>query len=156
MPAIPTCSLLLTVDGWALGALIWAIPPKETSRRYGHETWELARLWLADQLPRNSETWFIGRAIRHVRAEHPHTRHLVSYADPAHGHVGIIYRASNWTFDGMTDGERKTPRFDYYFGHRRLGRQAHAVGRSVVKVRRTAKYRYSFCLAPREHQKAAA
>lgn len=151
MPAIVTCCLLLTVDQWSVGAVVWAIPPRETIRRYQHSTWELARLWLTDELPRNSETWLIGRSIRHVRSQHPAVKHLVSYADPKQGHVGIIYRASNWTFDGMTDSERKTPRFDYFFGNRRLGRRAHAVGRTVVKVRRSSKYRYSFCLAPAEH-----
>ena len=40
-------------------------------------------------------------------------RIVVSYADPAFGHVGYIYRALNFHYAGWTDMERKTPRYDY-------------------------------------------
>src|SRR4029077_538726 len=44
-----------------LGTIVFALPPRETSKRYGGETWELARLWLDDAVPQNAETWFIAR-----------------------------------------------------------------------------------------------
>lgn len=143
MPAVVPCSLSLTVDGWVKGALVWAIPPKETEQRYGCETWELARLWLADELPHNSESWFIGRAIKHVRQKHPSVGALVSYADPSAGHIGTIYKATNWHYEGMTDSERSVPRWDYYLGNRRVGR---ATRGNVTKRRRQPKHRYSMLL----------
>ena len=147
MPAIATCSLLLTDGTWNTGALVWAMPPRETSRRYGHETWELARLWLSDVLPRNSETWFISRAVRHVKAKHPEICHLVSYADPSRGHRGTIYLAANWIEEDRTDSERKTPRFDYFFGTRKISRGKRAAGLSgIVRRSRVSKYRFSLCL----------
>ena len=144
MPGVVPCALLLEVGGWARGALVFALPPKETEVRYGCTVWELARLWLTDELPRNSETWVIGRAVRHVRAQHREVALLVSYADPAVGHLGTIYRAANWTYDGMTDSDRKTPRFDYVRGGRRLGRQR-GLG-NLEKRRRLPKHRFIYSL----------
>lgn len=69
---------------------------------------ELNRLWLDDELPRNSESWFVSRTLKMLPP-----RIVVSYADPLFGHYGIIYRALNFHYAGWTDMERKTPRFDY-------------------------------------------
>lgn len=69
---------------------------------------ELNRLWLDDELPRNSESWFVSRTLRMLPP-----RIVVSYADPVHGHYGYIYRALNFHYAGWTDMERKTPRYDY-------------------------------------------
>lgn len=32
---------------------------------------------------------------------------LVTYADEGEGHTGVIYRATNWTFDGRTKPETR-------------------------------------------------
>lgn len=146
MPAIPMCALALTADGWIQGALIWALPPRETIVRYQGETWELARLWLSDVLPRNSESWFIGRAIRHLKSHHPQVQCLVTYADPSVGHEGIIYKATNWQYEGLTDQDRKTPRSDYYSRGKRLGRASHVKG-DVVRRARVPKHRFSMRLS---------
>ena len=142
MPAIVPCAMSLTVDGWIKGALVWAVPPKETNQRYGCETWELARLWLSDELPKNSETWFIAKAVRHVRQAHREIGCLVSYADPSVGHRGTIYYAANWLYEGMTDSDRKTPRWDYLYGMKRLGRS----GRGDGRVARQPKHRFIYRL----------
>lgn len=69
---------------------------------------ELNRLWVDDAWPRNSESWFVSRALKMLPP-----LIVVSYADPVHGHLGYIYRALNFNYAGWTDMERKTPRFDY-------------------------------------------
>jgi hypothetical protein len=69
---------------------------------------ELNRLWVADDLPRNSESWFISRALALLPP-----KIILSYADTAAGHMGYVYRASNFHYAGWTDMDRKTPRFDY-------------------------------------------
>lgn len=69
---------------------------------------ELNRLWVSDSEPANTKSWFVSRALRCLPP-----RLVVSYADPAYGHVGYIYRALNFNYAGWTDMERKTPRFDY-------------------------------------------
>ncbi len=69
---------------------------------------ELNRLWVHDDYPRNTESWFVSRALAMLPA-----RIVVSYADPVYGHAGYIYRALNFSYAGWTDMERKTPRYDY-------------------------------------------
>lgn len=69
---------------------------------------ELNRLWVHDSCPRNSESFFVSRALR---ALDPFL--VVSYADTAWGHVGTVYRALGFRYAGWTDMERKTPRYDY-------------------------------------------
>ncbi len=108
------CTLILGMrkkDAWSefIGIVVFALPPRETSKRYGGETWELARLWLDDSVPQNAETWLIAKAVKYIRQNCPLVRILVSYADPSAGHGGTIYKAANWIADGRTDQERKTP-----------------------------------------------
>lgn len=67
----------------------------------------LARLWLHDDLPRNSETHVIGRTLKLVQRRwlevHPprfleqpyHIVKVISYSDLAY-HTGTIYRAANF------------------------------------------------------------
>jgi hypothetical protein len=69
---------------------------------------ELNRLWVSDDLPRNSESWFVSRALALLPP-----KIVLSYADTAAGHCGYVYRALNFNYAGWTDMERKTPRFDY-------------------------------------------
>lgn len=70
---------------------------------------ELGRFVLLDEVPANGETWFLARALEHVRAAG--VVGVVSFSDPitrtaldgqvVHpGHVGTIYQASNARFLG--------------------------------------------------------
>jgi hypothetical protein len=159
-PGVVTCILVMTtakrlVDCYDLyqnhvGCLVFAMPPAQTAIRYGGTTWELARLWIDDALPKNSESWFIGQAVKHVRAKHKEVEYLISYADPAHGHSGIIYKASNWIADGMTDEGRKTPRVDYESGGKHYSRMGHLPkGAEYKLVYRTSKHRFLYRLCPK-------
>ena len=69
---------------------------------------ELNRLWVDDRMPRNTESWFIARALKLLPP-----LIVVSYADTKFDHFGHMYRASNFYYAGYTDMERKTPRYDY-------------------------------------------
>jgi hypothetical protein len=44
-------------------------------------------------------------ALRLLRKQSPGLRLVVSYADPAHGHVGILYQAGGWGYVGRTRPE---------------------------------------------------
>ncbi len=101
-PAVVTVRLGLYVDDVIRGVLLFGHGPKQISVRYGGMTWELSRLWIDDCVPRNAETWMIGKAIRYVRRNHREVKHIVSYADPSAGHTGTIYRAANFRSDGRT------------------------------------------------------
>lgn len=69
---------------------------------------ELNRLWVHDDMPHNTESWFVSRALALLPP-----KIVLSYADTAAGHMGIVYRAVNFYYAGWTDMDRKTPRFDY-------------------------------------------
>ena len=148
-PGVCTQILMLERDGMPLGCIIFALPPRETSKRYNANTWELARLWLEDDIPSNAETFVIGRAIRWLRRNRQEVECLVSYADPSVGHGGTIYRASNWIADGRTDDERKSPRFDYGDARtgRRYSRRSHVpADAEIVRLPRVSKHRFYYRL----------
>lgn len=97
---------------------------------------ELNRLWVHDALPRNTESWFVARALKMLPP-----RIIVSYADPKFGHYGYVYRALNFNYAGWTDMERKT-RFDYIpVDTTKHTRDAFRTG-IAYRVRRIAKVKY--------------
>lgn len=101
---------------------------------------ELNRLWVRDELGRNAESFLVSRALKLIPSSI-----VISYADTAEGHVGIVYRALGFNYAGWTDMDRKTPRFDYIVPGRH-SRDAYRSGskatRWTEKVRRTPKARY--------------
>jgi hypothetical protein len=97
---------------------------------------ELNRVWVSDSRPKNTETFFIGACLRLLP---PFI--VCSYADTAVGHTGYIYRAGNWNYAGMTDADRKTPRYDYVPNNGKHSRDAFRSG-EYTKVRRKPKHRY--------------
>lgn len=110
----------------------------------------LTRLWLADDLPRNSESMVLATVQRELR-RHTSVRFLLSYADPSQGHVGTVYQAANWLYTGLSE---PTPLYDLGDGVPHHNRSlAHALGtRSVRHLRshgvevslvpQSAKHRY--------------
>lgn len=78
----------------------------------------LTRLWLSDELPWNSESRVIGIVLRALK-NHTEIKFLVSYADPAAGHVGYVYQATNWTYTGLSDA---TPLYQVGSDHPRHAR----------------------------------
>lgn len=88
-----------------VGAMIYGkLGMANAWKKYGNsidEVMELRRLVLVDDTPKNSESYFIGRTLRWLKANTAVTT-IVSYADPNYGHSGVIYRATNFEHAGMT------------------------------------------------------
>lgn len=61
--------------------------------------YELTRLVVDRGAPRNSASFLISQSLKLLK-EQPCA--VVSYADSAHGHSGIVYQATNWLFTGST------------------------------------------------------
>ena len=78
--------------------------PKLVGGATTHDTLTLARLWLADELSANSESRVLGLLVRLLR-RHTAVRFLVSYADPAAGHVGTVYQAAGWLNTGTSEAQ---------------------------------------------------
>jgi len=66
---------------------------------------ELRRLCCIDDTPKNTESYFIGAALRLLRKEWCKGI-VVSYADKEYGHSGVIYRASNFKMVGEIKGAK--------------------------------------------------
>lgn len=60
---------------------------------------ELTRLWLIDEAPKNSESFFIGKTFKWLM-QNTNVKVLISYSDPMYKHTGVIYQATNWIYQG--------------------------------------------------------
>lgn len=63
---------------------------------------ELMRLWVCDSVPRNGESFLIGNTLKHCGKEI-----VVSYAEVAQGHLGVVYQATNWIYTGLSARRRQ-------------------------------------------------
>jgi hypothetical protein len=121
----------------------------------------LSRLWLSDELPKNSESRFLGIVIRALK-RNTSQKFLVSYADPAQGHLGTIYQATNWLYTGLSEA---MPLYDVGDGKLRHSRSlSHAFGTHSVQhfakhgiavklAPQPAKHRYVYFLGPSWQQR---
>ncbi len=116
----------------------------------------LSRLWLSDELPRNSESRTIGVVLRELRWNKNY-KFLISYADPAQGHNGTIYQATGWLYSGLSQA---MPLFDIGDGVPRHSRSlSHSYGSHSIRyfsqhgvnikvIPQSQKYRYVYFLDP--------
>ena len=66
---------------------------------------ELRRLCCIDDTPKNTESYFIGGALRQLKRDWGGSI-VVSYADKEYGHTGVIYKASNFKMVGEVAGAK--------------------------------------------------
>jgi hypothetical protein len=59
--------------------------------------YELNRLWVDDSIPKNGESYLIGRTIKRLDREI-----IVSYADSSQAHIGVVYQATNFIYTGLS------------------------------------------------------
>lgn len=62
---------------------------------------ELRRLCLIDDTPKNAESFFVGATLRWLK-KNTDWEFVLSYADENQNHKGVIYRASNFKYLGLT------------------------------------------------------
>lgn len=102
----------LVWEGNLIGVLMFSIPVSENVRaqifgeKRKNEVIELHRLHIQDNTPKNTESWFIGKCLRFLKRDFPYINAVISFADPAYGHDGTIYKATNFEFNGMTGRAR--------------------------------------------------
>jgi len=91
--------------GLLCGAVLFGAMSTTAWKKFGSdekEVLELRRLVLVDKAGKNSESRVIGSCLRWIKKNMRHVKIIVSYADPNHGHTGIIYRASNFKYLGVS------------------------------------------------------
>ena len=68
-----------------------------------NEFLELNRMAFDDYLPRNSESYCIGKTLRMIKKNAPHIKWIVSFADGCSCGDGTIYRASNFVLTAIKE-----------------------------------------------------
>ena len=66
---------------------------------------ELNRMAFDDYLPRNSESYCIGKTLRMIKKQAPQIKWVVSFADGCSCGDGTIYRASNFVLTGIRENK---------------------------------------------------
>ena len=91
-------------DGRYIGVVIFSRGATQNiGKPYGLEQTEcveLTRIALRDH--RHFVSEIMMQALRKLKETNPGLRLVVSYADPAQGHNGGIYQATNWVYTGAT------------------------------------------------------
>jgi hypothetical protein len=139
-------------DDSLVGVCAFATPCSENVRRsvFGPEhkdrVTELHRLYTQDDLPENTTSWFVSRAIKGLVEYKPLVKGILSFADTTEGHTGTIYKALNFEWKGTS-----SPAWFYRDGEGRLRhpRQSgvnishqEAKKRGWTREKRNAKVRY--------------
>ena len=96
-------------EGNLIGAMMYGkLAMPGVSKKYVEnedELIELRRLCCIDKTPRNTESYFVGKTIKWIK-RNTQIKKIISYADPHYGHQGIIYKASNFEYLGVTSPGR--------------------------------------------------
>jgi len=151
----PMCYGLFNKDE-LIGVCAFATPSSENvcasvfGVEYKRSVTELHRLVLLDEAPKNSESWFIVRALKKLKEDRPYYDAVLSFADATEGHRGVIYQATNAIYSG-TSG--KATFFLDQTGRLRHPRQnginitkEEAESRGWKPVKREGKHRYLYLL----------
>lgn len=84
-----------------IGVCAFACPCSENVRasvfgvEYKDSVTELHRLHILDITPKNTESWFISRALKLLKEVKPKIKAVISFSDTTVGHEGTIYKATN-------------------------------------------------------------
>lgn len=114
----------------------------------------ITRLWLSDDLPKNSESRTLGMALRVLRRQTT-VKFVLAYADPSAGHLGVVYQAANFLYTGLSVSTPVYQVEDRPAVHSRTLSQVlgtrnlsylKAQGLDVRPVRPEPKYRYAYFL----------
>ena len=127
---------------------------------------ELKRLWIEDGYGKNIESYCIAKTLKMLRKDSPQTKVAISYADPGANHKGIIYRASNWLYQGNKIGMGdaymyRYPNTDNWISDRAIGDQLGTNGLKGVldKIpnmeykKKLRKHRYIYFLCSKKEKK---
>jgi len=94
---------MFDLSGAIVGVITYGVPASSTLLRgvcgedEARNVYELNRLWVDEDVPKNGESFLIGNTINKLDREI-----VVSYADSSQNHVGIVYQATNWIYTGLS------------------------------------------------------
>lgn len=129
---------------------------------------ELTRLVIFDGYGKNIESYFIGQSFKWLKENDPQVKVLISYADPEQNHTGLIYRATNWLYQGcgagklMPDFSIKALETDEWmhsrtvgsvYGSRNINSLAEKIGHTFWRKEEFPKHRYIYFLGSKTERK---
>jgi len=104
-------------------SLGWGTQPRQTihkmfSNLTTKDYYEIGKMCMTDEMPRNSESQMLSLTIKWLKKNHPHLLFLYTMADGIMGKCGYVYQASNFLYGGsyytqvymMENGEKLHPR----------------------------------------------
>lgn len=77
-----------------------------------NEVLELTRLWVNDTEGKNTESHFLSKTFEWIRKHDSSIKVLISYSDPYYDHLGKIYQATSWIYQG--DETEMVDAHEYY------------------------------------------
>ena len=110
--------------------------------QYSPKVFELNRLVLSPDVPKNSASKLIGGALKLLK---PYNLIIVSYADTAMSLVGYVYQATNWIYTGKTPS-----RTDKFVPKGKHSRHYDKEAKEVFRVVRSSKHRYIYITGDRK------
>lgn len=118
--------LSLRYKGRLIGVCVFSLCSGiNTAKKYANtnpkKVYELRRLCLIDNTPKNAESYFIGKCLRYLK-QNTSIDTIVSYADPNKGHKGIIYKASNFNYLGTQKTNNAVIKLNDKFYHTNIYR----------------------------------
>jgi len=75
--------------------------------QYDKKFIEFSRMYMLDELPKNTESWFISKCLKALFKKYPTYQGVVTWADLKRNHNGGIYLASNFVYDGQSRAVKK-------------------------------------------------
>ena len=135
-------------DGEVVGVIVYGTPSSAPLRsgvcgpEHANDVVELTRLWVRDDQPKNTASYLIGNTLKMSGK-----RIVVSFADTAQGHVGVVYQATNWIYTGLS-----AKRTDWTI--RDCGKHGQTIADKYTaeEVRRLYGERFSLQPRPRKHR----
>ena len=109
--------------------------------KHKHNVIELNRLVLVNN-EKNEASYLIANSLKML----PKPKIVVSYADTAHNHSGVVYQATNFLFTGTTKG--RTDQASANGKHSR-----HSLGDRQNRVYRSPKHRYVIFVCSKKQKK---
>jgi hypothetical protein len=156
MPAGKLAKFGIWENGNFVGAIIFgrgATP--QLVKPYGlkqTEACELVRIAMRKHEAPVSQA--LAECIKQLKKTNPSLRLIISFADPAQGHIGGIYKATNWIYTGRSADANffKTEVGDKIIHPRTIQARKNSIGKNgdiilpYTKINKPGKYRYLFPL----------
>ena len=110
---VPGCTEIFTgfyLDGRLVGMITlgWGTDPRGIIHALWDELdtkdyWEIGRMCMTEEMPRNSESQMISACVHWLKAYHPEVKILFTWADGMLGKVGYVYQACSFWYAGYAE-----------------------------------------------------